>query len=286
MQSCKKCGTTRAIHVGGPTPHLFKALNVPVVWACVGAFSFCWTNPTMHSYVWLERPNCIMTIVELFSCLTIVALPRFVIELATQMDGVILSNDNYRDLWDEKREWRKTIETRCVNVFRCFDLTLSSLPFFTRRKYRRQRWKQSAKQCLPGGQANPKSWLPDVKLACPTWVINDNGCFILFNSLYTLPKRRGREQNLTELVFEGNERSVYFLTKTTCTCPGQTLPAPGRRLFPTLLKTCANLTLTILSGVAGRTTAGECVDAILTGSAILTRHADTVIDVRWRRLQT
>ena len=73
-----------------------------------------------------------MTIVELFSCLTIVALPRFVIELATQMDGVILSNDNYRDLWDEKREWRKTIETRHANSYRCFDLTLSGLPFFTR----------------------------------------------------------------------------------------------------------------------------------------------------------
>ena len=38
-------------------------------------------------------------------------------------------------------------------------------------------------------------------------------------------------------------------------------------------------TMTILSAVARRTTAGEGVDAILTGSAMLTRHADTVIDV-------
>ena len=35
---------------------------------------------------------------------------RFVIELATHTGGVILSNDNYRDLWDEKSQWKNTIE--------------------------------------------------------------------------------------------------------------------------------------------------------------------------------
>ena len=42
----------------------------------------------------------------------------------------------------------------------------------------------------------------------------------------------------------------------------------------------ATLTLTILSAVAGHTTAVECVADILTGSAILTRHASTIIDAR------
>ena len=39
------------------------------------------------------------------------------------------------------------------------------------------------------------------------------------------------------------------------------------------------LTLTILPVVARGTAAGERVDTVLTGSAVLTRHAGTVIDV-------
>ena len=35
-----------------------------------------------------------------------------------------------------------------------------------------QRWKQSAKRCLPAGQASLKSCLPGAKLACPTWLKN------------------------------------------------------------------------------------------------------------------
>ena len=34
--------------------------------------------------------------------------------LAAETEGVIVSNDNYRDLWRENREWRKIIEERFV----------------------------------------------------------------------------------------------------------------------------------------------------------------------------
>ena len=37
---------------------------------------------------------------------------RFIIELAEREDGVIVSNDNFRDLMMEKYSWRKTIEER------------------------------------------------------------------------------------------------------------------------------------------------------------------------------
>ena len=48
------------------------------------------------------------------------------------------------------------------------------------------------------------------------------------------------------------------------------------------IKTCVALTLTILPGKTRSTVTGECVDAILTGSAILTRHAGTVIDICYK----
>ena len=37
---------------------------------------------------------------------------RFVIRLAKETDGIIVSNDNYRDLWYQNSEWRSIIEER------------------------------------------------------------------------------------------------------------------------------------------------------------------------------
>ena len=42
------------------------------------------------------------------------------------------------------------------------------------------RWKQSAKQCLPTGQASLKSCLPEAKLACPTWLIESGRILLIF----------------------------------------------------------------------------------------------------------
>ena len=39
---------------------------------------------------------------------------RFIVRLAAMTDGVIVSNDNFRDLMDEKPEWRNTIEQRLL----------------------------------------------------------------------------------------------------------------------------------------------------------------------------
>ena len=39
---------------------------------------------------------------------------RFIVRLATMTDGIIVSNDNFRDLMDEKPEWRNTIEQRLL----------------------------------------------------------------------------------------------------------------------------------------------------------------------------
>ena len=43
------------------------------------------------------------------------------------------------------------------------------------------------------------------------------------------------------------------------------------------IKSYDNLTLTTFPNEAGHTAADECVGAILTGAAILTRHASTVV---------
>ena len=39
---------------------------------------------------------------------------RFILDLATHKDGVIVSNDQFRDLMDDKPEWREVIETRLL----------------------------------------------------------------------------------------------------------------------------------------------------------------------------
>ena len=39
---------------------------------------------------------------------------RFIVRLATETSGVIVSNDSFRDLAEENEEWRKTIEQRLV----------------------------------------------------------------------------------------------------------------------------------------------------------------------------
>ncbi|CAL1272977.1 unnamed protein product [Larinioides sclopetarius] len=46
---------------------------------------------------------------------------RFIVELATKTGGVILSNDNYRDLAAENEEFKKTINERLIiNVLLCW----------------------------------------------------------------------------------------------------------------------------------------------------------------------
>ena len=39
---------------------------------------------------------------------------RFIVHLAAMTNGIIVSNDNFRDLVDEKPEWRETIEQRLL----------------------------------------------------------------------------------------------------------------------------------------------------------------------------
>lgn len=39
---------------------------------------------------------------------------RYVLNLADTTDGIIVSNDNYRDLMDEKPGWKKMIKERLV----------------------------------------------------------------------------------------------------------------------------------------------------------------------------
>lgn len=39
---------------------------------------------------------------------------RFIVKLAYDSDGIIVSNDNYRDLQNEKPEWKKFIEERLL----------------------------------------------------------------------------------------------------------------------------------------------------------------------------
>lgn len=39
---------------------------------------------------------------------------RFIVKLAYKSDGVIVSNDTYRDLQSEKPEWKKFIEERLL----------------------------------------------------------------------------------------------------------------------------------------------------------------------------
>lgn len=39
---------------------------------------------------------------------------RFIVKLAYDSDGIIVSNDNYRDLANEKPEWKKFIDERLL----------------------------------------------------------------------------------------------------------------------------------------------------------------------------
>lgn len=39
---------------------------------------------------------------------------RFIVDYATKCNGIIVTSDQYRDLWQEKPEWRETIEKRLI----------------------------------------------------------------------------------------------------------------------------------------------------------------------------
>lgn len=39
---------------------------------------------------------------------------RFIVRLAYELDGVIVSNDTYRDLQSERPEWKRCIEERLL----------------------------------------------------------------------------------------------------------------------------------------------------------------------------
>lgn len=39
---------------------------------------------------------------------------RFIVKLACESDGIIVSNDTYRDLQSERQEWKRFIEERLL----------------------------------------------------------------------------------------------------------------------------------------------------------------------------
>jgi ribonuclease ZC3H12 len=39
---------------------------------------------------------------------------RFILKAAVYYNAVIVSNDNYKDLWQEDPSWKRQVETRCV----------------------------------------------------------------------------------------------------------------------------------------------------------------------------
>lgn len=39
---------------------------------------------------------------------------RFIVKLAFESDGVVVSNDTYRDLQSERQEWKRFIEERLL----------------------------------------------------------------------------------------------------------------------------------------------------------------------------
>lgn len=39
---------------------------------------------------------------------------RFIVKLVFELDGIIVFNDNYRDLVNEKLEWKKFIDERLL----------------------------------------------------------------------------------------------------------------------------------------------------------------------------
>lgn len=39
---------------------------------------------------------------------------RYIVKLAVSSDGIVVSNDNYRDLQQENPKWRKFIEERLL----------------------------------------------------------------------------------------------------------------------------------------------------------------------------
>lgn len=44
----------------------------------------------------------------------ILLAPRFILQYATLTEGVVVSSDNFRDLYDENSGWRETIEKRLL----------------------------------------------------------------------------------------------------------------------------------------------------------------------------
>lgn len=45
---------------------------------------------------------------------SIFIISRFILEYATMCGGIVVSLDQYRDLYNEKPEWRETIEKRLL----------------------------------------------------------------------------------------------------------------------------------------------------------------------------
>jgi len=39
---------------------------------------------------------------------------RYILRLAARTNGIIVTNDNYRDLWQERDEWKEIIANRLV----------------------------------------------------------------------------------------------------------------------------------------------------------------------------
>lgn len=58
---------------------------------------------------------------------------RFIVKLAHESDGIVVSNDTYRDLQNERPEWKKFIEERLLMYSFVNDKYVPNLPFLLKK---------------------------------------------------------------------------------------------------------------------------------------------------------
>ena len=93
---------------------------------------------------------------------------RFILDLATHEDGVIVSNDQFRDLMDDKPEWREVIETRLL-PFQFVDdyFMIPQDPMGKDGPMLDQMLTKNYPKDLPGKQLKPSSHSQSNRQICP-----------------------------------------------------------------------------------------------------------------------